>query len=428
MGAPPAGSTPGTVVPMPSASPARTDLPVPSAEPDGTSHEMPWPDFLSPAEPGATADGSGRPVVRQRLTDEPGSAPAPPPGAPGRSAVPAVPPAAPVIPGLPAADRASAVDRDDADWDAAIRASAAEPPVAGSGHPAAGAESPAASPAVDQRSSAAAGDSAATGDLAVAGDLAAAGDLAGTGDLADTGDSEPLPGPAFSPVALRILGAQRSTAQLAEKGDMPVQRHQVALGDDRIEVVLTEAPAGGHDGKSRGGHTWLTATPYLVWTPLPYDAPDGGTAFACLGAGDEGCLFIDLAAAPGAIAIGGDRAAATRLAESIAHQLSLAAISGQPVIVIVVGDVLPEPFPAGAASVAELRDLASAQADGPSDAAEIVFCELRSNEDAFALARYVGSAQRRVIPVVLANLPSAPWSFTAQPSLRPSETLHPAVG
>jgi hypothetical protein len=270
----------------------------------------------------------------------------------------------------------------------------------------------------------------ATNGSAVIPDDTAASSLSGPADSADDGAERAEVSPPelnLSPIALRILGAQRSSARLAEAADVPVQRHQVGLGDDRIDVVLAEAPAAGHDGKRRSGHTWLTATPYLVWTPLPYDSPDDGVAFACLGAGDEGCLFIDLSAAPGTIAVGGDHAAAIRLAESIAHQLSMAATAGRPCIVIVVGDVLPEPLPPGAIWVDALRDLASASPEGSDDHTEIVFCELRSNEDAFALARYVGSAQRRVVPIVLANLPSAPWTFTSQPSLHPSDALHPAL-
>lgn len=235
----------------------------------------------------------------------------------------------------------------------------------------------------------------------------------------------------LSRVALRILGAERSSARRTEHADVPIQRHQVALGDDRIDAVLAEAPASSHDGrpndrKSGGGHSWLAASPYLVWAPLPYDVPDGGAAFACVGAGDEGCLFIDLAAAPGAVAVGGDKAASTRLAESMAHQLALAAESGRSCVPVVVGRVLPEPHPQGAVWVASLHDLASVSGTGSGDATEIVFCQLLSNEDAFALARYVGSAQRRVVPVVVADLPDAPWSFTAQPSLRPADALHPA--
>ncbi|HMH93670.1 MAG TPA: hypothetical protein VK586_21640, partial [Streptosporangiaceae bacterium] len=53
---------------------------------------------------------------------------------------------------------------------------------------------------------------------------------------------------------------------------------------------------------------------------------------------------------------------------------------------------------------------------GPADGTEMIFCQLRSNDDAFALARYVSSAHRRIVPVVLADLPGAPWTFTAQPS------------
>src|SRR5262249_31165412 len=99
---------------------------------------------------------------------------------------------------------------------------------------------------------------------------------------------------AFSPAALRILGARPSREQ--DEDDMPPQRYLVALGDDRIEVVLAEAPAASRGSRARAGKTWLAAAPYLVWAPLPYDTPDDGLAFACVGAGDEGCLFLDLAA------------------------------------------------------------------------------------------------------------------------------------
>jgi hypothetical protein len=230
----------------------------------------------------------------------------------------------------------------------------------------------------------------------------------------------------FSPVALRLLGAQRSAAQRAGDADIPVQRHTIGFGEDQIEIKLAEAPAADQDGRPRGGHTWLADAPYLVWTPLPYDAPDGGTAFACLGVGDEGCLFIDLAAAPGAVAIGGERAAATRLAESIVHQLGMSPVSGHSRLVIVAGAVVPEPHPAAVLSLPSLGDLASVSGTGASDAIEIVFSELRSDEDAFALARYVASNSRRVVPVVLADLPDAPWSLLARPSQQPGDVPDPA--
>jgi hypothetical protein len=220
----------------------------------------------------------------------------------------------------------------------------------------------------------------------------------------------------FSAVALRILGAQRPVAYQAETAGVATQRHEVASGGDRIQVVLTEAPDVRNDDRPRTVRTWLASDPYLVWTPLPYDAPDNGVAFACLGTGDNGCLFLDLAAAPGAITITGDAASAGRLAESIAHQLCAASAAGRPCIVVAIGAALPQPPPPGAAWVPSLSDLGSSvPPPGPADGTEMVFCQLLSNDDAFALARYTSSARRRIVPVILADLPGAPWEFTARP-------------
>jgi hypothetical protein len=45
----------------------------------------------------------------------------------------------------------------------------------------------------------------------------------------------------------------------------------------------------------------------------------------------------------------------------------------------------------------------------------------------FPLARYVDSAPCRVVPLILADLPDAPWSFTAHQSPHPAEVLQPVV-
>ncbi len=128
---------------------------------------------------------------------------------------------------------------------------------------------------------------------------------------------------------------------------------------------------------------------------------------------------------PGPVAIGGDHQAAVRLAESIMHQLCAAEAAGRTCTVVVVGDAFPEPLPSAAAWAPSLRDLGAAPP--PGDGTEVVFCQLHSSEDAFALDRYVSSVQRRVIPVVLANLPDAPWSFTVQPSRYPNQALHSMI-
>jgi hypothetical protein len=179
-------------------------------------------------------------------------------------------------------------------------------------------------------------------------------------------------------------------------------------------VVLAQAPAAGHNGKPRSGNAWLAASPYLVWAPLPYETPDGGAAFACLGTGYEGCLFIDLAAAPGFITITGDKDSAARLAESLAHQLCRQAAEDSSCMVVLVDDIVPEPRPAGAVVAATLRDLGLLGPDVPIPETEIVFCTLRTSEDVLILARYAGRSAHRVVPVVLADLPGAPWSFSAR--------------
>jgi len=67
---------------------------------------------------------------------------------------------------------------------------------------------------------------------------------------------------------------------------------------------------------------------------------------------------------------------------------------------------------------ATLRDLGLLGPDVHIPKTEMVFCALRASEDALALARYVGRSAHRVVPVVLADLPGAPWSLRvrAQPA------------
>jgi hypothetical protein len=242
------------------------------------------------------------------------------------------------------------------------------------------------------------------------------------------GETNPDPGKpggqvpsGLSPAALRLLGLRPRATGPGRPASRLVQELEVALGSYRIEVLLAEAPASDRTGRSAKGQTWIASAPYLVWTPLPHDFPSDGGAFACVGAGDQGCLFIDLAAAPGAVVLGGDQVAATRLAESIAHQLCAGPAAGS-ISVVVVGSALPPPPPLGAEWVASVGDLLRRGPD-PDGQIEIVFCRMDSNDDVFPLARHVASAQHRVVPVVLADLPGAPWSFTAHPSPQPAEVL-----
>lgn len=224
--------------------------------------------------------------------------------------------------------------------------------------------------------------------------------------------------PVFSPASLRLLGLRERPP-----GERPgvAQRYEVVFEDCLVETVLAEAPASSRTGKSAEGRGWVASAPYLVWTPLLHDVPAGGEAFACVGVAKTGCLFIDLAAAPGALTLGGEPQAASRLAESLVHQLC-AGPAADRVRLVVVEDALPEPAPSRAEWVASVGELGKRRAPRTAERTrrtawktELVFCQVRSDGDVLGLARYVASAPYRVVPVILADLPGAPWSFIAHP-------------
>jgi hypothetical protein len=220
---------------------------------------------------------------------------------------------------------------------------------------------------------------------------------------------------ADSTAADSTAGGNARPTVLLETAQASAQEHDVVFGDDRIHVVLAGARFAGRDGQPGHGHA---AAPYLAWTQLPYDIPDIGRASACLGAGEDGYLFIDLAAAPGVVAIGGDGQAAVRLAESIADQLCTAFAAGGNCRVVVIGNALPPP--SGAARIDGLGDLKSALR-GPVDDITVVFCPSSSSQDLRTLERCASDAGHPVVPVVLASLPDAPWTFTASPVPQPGE-------
>jgi hypothetical protein len=193
-----------------------------------------------------------------------------------------------------------------------------------------------------------------------------------------------------------------------------LEEHEVMLGQDRVLVALAARPvARAMAGPAGAGAAPAAVARHLAWAPDPRDGPAGGIAFTCLGAGDDGWLFLDLGQAPSAISIGGELRAAGRLAHSIAHQLC-AATAPQPCTVVIIGEAVPRPHPAGATWLASLARLGSALADSAHSTA-IVFCALDSDSGALELERYVSEIRSEVIPVVLTSDLEAPWSIVAEP-------------
>ncbi|MFI0444803.1 LysM peptidoglycan-binding domain-containing protein [Actinomadura sp. 6N118] len=96
--------------------------------------------------------------------------------------------------------------------------------------------------------------------------------------------------------------------------------YEVGFGDDLVILAV--------DGDQ-------SAT---AWRPLPHDVPNGQVV-VCVGAAPRGCLFLDLANAPGTIGIRGPVDAACRLAEALVYQLSTDIVHAS---VALVGNVLPD--------------------------------------------------------------------------------------
>jgi hypothetical protein len=173
----------------------------------------------------------------------------------------------------------------------------------------------------------------------------------------------------------------------------------VSFGDDSVQVRIATA---------------ATDAAAVVWTPMPFDVPEGGVAYVCLGESDKGCLFVDLGRAPGPISVGGDPAAAARLVELIAFQVS-ARLEPNLRSVTVVGDVGRDMDPRQVDRVDTLERIASRGSPGSPGAGpllEVVICS-SDRADAAALAPLSSDPSRRIVPLVLGGLPNAMWSLTA---------------
>jgi hypothetical protein len=180
---------------------------------------------------------------------------------------------------------------------------------------------------------------------------------------------------------------------------------QVTVGDDTIQVQIATASPGSAP---------------VEWTPMPYDVPQDGVAYVCLGASDKGCLFVDLSRAPGPVSVGGDPEAAARLVESIAVQLSTA-LEPDRASVTVVGDLGKSTGLGQVSRANTLGQVVSRGAMTPQGAApplELVICSCDTSRDDTALAWLRYDQARRVIPVVIGGLPNAPWSLTARTAHR----------
>ncbi|MGW3690454.1 hypothetical protein [Streptomyces sp. NPDC005125] len=182
----------------------------------------------------------------------------------------------------------------------------------------------------------------------------------------------------------------------------PAQMIHVEFGDDLVEVGLGSGYPSRQDTS-------------VAWMPVPYEVPEGGAAFVCIGSAEHsGCLFLDLAQAPGPVAVTGDRQAAHRLLESIVLQLSASPVL-EHACATVVGPL--EGLAEGldhVERVPALTDLVSRREEEVDPPFEFVFCALDPEEGDAALVELL-AGPGRVIPIVLGDTDSAEWRLRVEP-------------
>ncbi|MET8524154.1 hypothetical protein [Micromonospora sp. NPDC005172] len=145
---------------------------------------------------------------------------------------------------------------------------------------------------------------------------------------------------------------------------------------------------------------WGSAYGWLEdgWNPPPSSIP------VVLGERDGRRLWVDLAAAPDVLTLGGDPDASRRLGARLLTQLAPA------VDVVVIGDALgAEPLPERARRLTSLDELARLD---PAPL-RVVFCPATSVEALWRERRSLTPVGHRTVPVVIGAAPAARWSVRA---------------
>ncbi|MER5767853.1 hypothetical protein [Streptomyces sp. NPDC001985] len=220
--------------------------------------------------------------------------------------------------------------------------------------------------------------------------------------------SQPLPPGAADPEASAPAAPPAAPGRRTRGRRVEVRRSlapplRVHFGDDTVDIDF------GAGGPAPGDEA-------VVWLPVPYETPAGDGAFVCVGSAEPaGCLFLDLARAPGPVAVTGDPDAARRLLETLVLQLSA---GPAPVHTVAVGRVAAEEGAEAAERLPSLPELVSRWADRTDPRLTVVFCALDTPEDETALARLRAAPAAPAapfVPVVLGE-PATPaaWRFTAR--------------
>lgn len=197
------------------------------------------------------------------------------------------------------------------------------------------------------------------------------------------------------------------TSPTARQAKPPTIRTKLTLGADTIAVTCS----GAWPFPLRPGGP----VPFL-WTTSPLDKPRGAIAPAYVGAAEPGALFLDLAMAPGPIAIGGDPRAGARLALALARQLCSAIDHGADHTAVVTAGAPFGPRPLHSDTALRWPSLAEFHDSWIPETARycFLFCTLPNTRDVERIRLLTKIQTRRIIPITVGEQPPpTDWLLTA---------------
>jgi hypothetical protein len=148
------------------------------------------------------------------------------------------------------------------------------------------------------------------------------------------------------------------------------------------------------------------------WTPAPDQYPSLAIAPVFLGSGEGGCLFVDLALAPGVVTVTGPERVRGELGAELVNRLAGAAREGARRFAVAVAGapfdpdlLLVDPIRLSAPSALDVAKLPAT--------AEVCFlaCCLSTPAEAQVIDALARSAKPRIVPLLIDNVVAADWSL-----------------
>jgi hypothetical protein len=218
----------------------------------------------------------------------------------------------------------------------------------------------------------------------------------------------------------RQTGLAAAATAEAPSGSMPVEGTHAAVvgrGGQPGPIAFTARVALGHDvvGVRLVGSSAIDAALVLPygWGERATHVPQSASAPVCIGMDSAGFLFVDLARTPDVVTVTGNPDARVRLAVSVVNQL-LARRIRHRLGVTVVGDVIDRArLRRGPRFVPDVGELTMGGLTRGARC-DFVICAVSREEDLDLLRHLVRASRRRVVPIVVGDLPPARWSFDVQ--------------